>query len=173
VQWVREYLRLSQVQLCQRLEELGFPMHQSVLARLENGDRPIRVDELFAIAAALGVAPVYLLSGDLTNERIDVTPTIQRGPTDVRLWIQGTGALDEQSQETFFELVPDEERLARQWRGLKNLQLILRRRLEPALARRDDLTVRDAIHDMRTELKWLQDEIAHEEARAQRAGEEK
>ena len=169
---VREHLRhLSQTELCERLAEVGFPMHQSVLARIESGQRPIRVDELFALAAALQVAPVYLLSGDLTGESVDVTPTIQRNPTLVRWWIQGTAALDEESSGAFFNVVPDDERLAREWRGLVNLQLILRRSLEPALRQGDDLTVRDAINDMRRELKWLQDEVAREQERAERAWE--
>src|SRR5262249_55626958 len=122
----RELLRprVSQTELSQRLATLGVDMDQSAIARLEAGERRITVDEVFALAAALGVSPLYLMSGDFTNEDVPVTPTIERTPFGMRHWLRGDLALSDVDRETYFELVPDEERLARQWRGLMNLRAI-------------------------------------------------
>jgi transcriptional regulator with XRE-family HTH domain len=174
--------RLSQAELLKRLNRTGVEMDQATLSRLESGKRRVTVEDLLAISAALGVAPLELLAGWLTNDPMPITPTQSRRGLDVRRWLRGEQALDEQTAETYFELVPDEERLARQWRGLLNLRAILSRDLttalrdllsgSPALQRHAPQAIRDAIADMRKELKWLQDEVAHEQERAERARKE-
>ncbi|MEV6646027.1 helix-turn-helix transcriptional regulator [Amycolatopsis sp. NPDC051371] len=40
----------SQEDLAEQLEEIGFKMHQTTIAKLESGKRPIRVSEVFALA---------------------------------------------------------------------------------------------------------------------------
>jgi transcriptional regulator with XRE-family HTH domain len=164
--------QLSQAGLSRLLNERGVRMHQSVIARLESGERRVTVDDLLALAAALRVSPLYLLSGSFTNEVVPVTPNDPASPAKTRYWLRGELPLSADDSDTYFELVPDEERLARQWRGFENLRLILGRDLKEAVRRNDHGAMLDAVKDMRTELEWLQDEIAHEKERARRARKE-
>jgi RNA polymerase sigma factor (sigma-70 family) len=46
----REALGWSQDELGRRLGEYGFPMHQTTVAKLEAGTRPIRLDEVWALS---------------------------------------------------------------------------------------------------------------------------
>lgn len=178
IQFAREYRRLSQTELCEKVGQLGVPLHQSVLARMENGDRPIRVDELFAVAAALDVAPVFLLSGDLVGEDVQVTPTKRRASWWVRSWVSGQAPLDdgEEQRRAYLDLVPDQERLARQWRQIVSLQRILAEDLAGGVSHAsrtgDYAYMIDAVKDMGRELKWLREAIEQEQMRAQRAGRE-
>jgi transcriptional regulator with XRE-family HTH domain len=168
---VREELRLSQDELSERLSKQGVALQQPAIARLESGERLITVDDLLAIAAVLGVSPLFLLSGSYTDEMVPVTPRAEHVPRDMRYWMRGEFPLSQDEQETFFELVPDEERLARQWRGLGHLHAILRQ-LNSALRSEDAGAIGDAIRDMRKEIAWLQQEVAHEQERAERARKE-
>jgi len=52
----------SQEALGRRMTSLGYPMHQTTVAKLEAGTRPLRVSELVALADILGVKPRGLLS---------------------------------------------------------------------------------------------------------------
>jgi transcriptional regulator with XRE-family HTH domain len=164
--------RVSQTQLSLRLRDLGVELDQSAVARLEAGDRLVTVDELFAIAAALGVSPLYLLSGDLTNEDVPVTPGVERTPSGMRFWLRGELPLNESDAETFFELVPNEERLLREWRSADAIRRVLADDLRAAVERKDLPAMRDAAIDIAREAKWLQKEIEQEQERAQRARKE-
>ncbi|MGY1845534.1 helix-turn-helix domain-containing protein [Modestobacter sp. SYSU DS0875] len=59
---LREAQGMSQAQLGQKLASLGFPMEQPTVYKLEKGTRPIRVNEVAAAAAVLGVEIEDLLS---------------------------------------------------------------------------------------------------------------
>lgn len=50
--------RLSQLQLAELLADKGFAMHQTTVAKLEKGTRPIRLAEAFALADIL-LMPVW------------------------------------------------------------------------------------------------------------------
>jgi hypothetical protein len=41
--------------MARELRDLGFPMHQTTVAKLESGDRPLRVGEAVAVAAVFGM----------------------------------------------------------------------------------------------------------------------
>lgn len=69
---VRESLGLKQQDVADKMNEAGFKFHQTQVAKVERGERPVRVNEWFAIANALGIDAEALLEG---------------GPgTDDRLW---------------------------------------------------------------------------------------
>lgn len=51
----------SQTALAERLANHGFELHQSTVAKLEAGKRPIRVNELVALASVFNVAVADLL----------------------------------------------------------------------------------------------------------------
>jgi transcriptional regulator with XRE-family HTH domain len=56
---------ISAQKLADRTAELGMPVPRNTIANLENGRRDhVAVDELVALADALGVPPADLLSGD-------------------------------------------------------------------------------------------------------------
>lgn len=47
---LREERGWSQADLAERLAEVGFPVHQTTVAKLESGRRPLRVAEVYALA---------------------------------------------------------------------------------------------------------------------------
>ena len=53
----------TQRQLAERLEELGFPVHQTTVGKWEAGERKISLDEAMAICVALDVAPSSMIAG--------------------------------------------------------------------------------------------------------------
>ncbi len=168
VKEARERLRLSQAEVAKRLEEQhGVAMHQVTIARLETGERRITVDDALAIAAALGVSPLHLFAGDYTNEPVPVTPKLEAGPSQMRYWMRGELPLPGTDEVSFFELVPDEERLARQRRGIQHVRQCFRDFHEAWLA--NDLGAQKvAIVDMKRELERQEADIAREEKRSRR-----
>lgn len=59
----RQQIGLSSYKLADRLKEDGWPIHQTGVARIETGERRVDVDDLVAIASALGCKPADLLDG--------------------------------------------------------------------------------------------------------------
>jgi transcriptional regulator with XRE-family HTH domain len=64
VRSLREERQWTQAQLADRMNDLGEPLHQTAVAKIEAEDRRVTVDELFVLAAALDVSPVALLASD-------------------------------------------------------------------------------------------------------------
>ena len=112
VQAARERLHLRQVDLAKKLTTLGVPTHQATVHRLETGARRVTVDDVLALAAALEVSPLYLLGGSYTNEPVPVTPKLEASPPQMRRWLTGQVQLPSLDPDSFFELVPDEEKVA-------------------------------------------------------------
>ncbi len=56
-QW-RQARNWSQEDLAEELRQFGFDMHQTTVAKLEKGLRPLRVSEAAAIAAVFGMPPL-------------------------------------------------------------------------------------------------------------------
>lgn len=64
---------MSTYDLARRLDELGWPILQTGLARIEAGRRRVDVDDLMALAVALDVSPNrLLLPAEVTVSRDDV-----------------------------------------------------------------------------------------------------
>ncbi|UFQ20220.1 helix-turn-helix domain-containing protein [Streptomyces huasconensis] len=61
IEAARVACRLTQRQLAERCTALGRPMTNNVVSRTERGRRRCDVDDLVAIANALGVSPLALL----------------------------------------------------------------------------------------------------------------
>ena len=57
---IRTRRNLTQQQLSQAMDEIGFPISRSTIAKIEKGRRPMEVSELVAFAAALDVPPSAL-----------------------------------------------------------------------------------------------------------------
>lgn len=60
---IREGLKLTQGDIASRLKAQGLRFHQSQVAKIERGERPLRVNEWIAIAEALGVSSEALMAG--------------------------------------------------------------------------------------------------------------
>lgn len=68
---LREVASLTQADLARKLESLGFKFHQTQVAKVERGERPLRVNEWIGFGEALGVAPEALLdAGPGTDDRL-------------------------------------------------------------------------------------------------------
>jgi transcriptional regulator with XRE-family HTH domain len=89
---IREGQRITYVELAERLESVGRTIPVLGLRRIERGERRVDVDDLLALAYALGVPPVDLLvSGDLdAEERYGITPDVQALAGPARSWISGS-----------------------------------------------------------------------------------
>jgi transcriptional regulator with XRE-family HTH domain len=80
----------SQEELRKQLKELGYEKSRSTLTKLEGGQyRGVSVDDVFALAAALGVNPVHLLTPREDDATVLVTPKVKLPARTVRAWIRG------------------------------------------------------------------------------------
>lgn len=107
---IREGRRLSQPELARRIAEAGRPMTAGVLSKTEQLDRRVDVDDLVAIAIALGVSPNRLLLagtsggamvlrypgdtegipvGTFAAESIDLTPSLRLPLLEAWEWASG------------------------------------------------------------------------------------
>lgn len=64
VRRIRADTRTTQAELARRLAENGRPIPVASIGRIESGERRVEVDDLVAIAIALGVTPLALLLPD-------------------------------------------------------------------------------------------------------------
>lgn len=51
---LRSARQITQTALAEQVRERGFPFHQQTIAKIENGTRPVRLDEAYVIADVLG-----------------------------------------------------------------------------------------------------------------------
>ncbi|GAA2665477.1 hypothetical protein GCM10010400_27020 [Streptomyces aculeolatus] len=68
IERIRSLLGVSQRELAERLTDLGRPIPSTALSKIERGDRRCDVDDLVAIAIALGVSPATLLLPPVADE---------------------------------------------------------------------------------------------------------
>lgn len=95
VKRIREGQRLTYVELSERLAAIGRSIPVLGLRRIERGERRVDVDDLLALAYALGVPPVDLLvPGSLnTVESYGITPEVNAQVGPARAWIRGDAYL--------------------------------------------------------------------------------
>ena len=87
---LRQARGASQQDLADRLTEIGYPkLHRTALSKLEKCAQRITVEDLLALAVALDVAPVVLLTPQ-EGEALDVVPTITPlEAADANPWLKG------------------------------------------------------------------------------------
>ncbi|WP_308292509.1 helix-turn-helix domain-containing protein [Streptantibioticus ferralitis] len=74
IERLRSMLSISQRQLAARLTELGRPTPSTALSKIGRGQRRVDVDDLVAIAIALGVSPSTLLLPAVADaSKVEVT----------------------------------------------------------------------------------------------------
>ncbi|MFP3397658.1 hypothetical protein SB749_15110 [Brevibacterium sp. SIMBA_078] len=95
----RQLRDLSLDELAYVLSQLGHGLTTEDLRRIEHGERAATVDDLVAIAAALGARPEILLSYNPNDMPVPDTPLATGLPADVeqpelRAWLEGKTTLD-------------------------------------------------------------------------------
>lgn len=86
--------RLSLRELAERVSGLGHDLPLSAISKIESGKRRMDVDDLTALAAALGVGPANLLVLDTGDETDPLTITGASGSTEaVWGWVTGQFAV--------------------------------------------------------------------------------
>lgn len=108
VEQVRKARGLSQRDVAQALGALGISLHQTAIAKIENGERKVTVEEALLLAAVLNVAPANLFLPLADN--IDMalgTMTLSSG--EMRQWIRGRAPLPGYDSRPYFTEIPDSE----------------------------------------------------------------
>lgn len=69
----RERAGMSQSELARRATEAGLPLHQTTVARIENGSRSISLNEALVLARILGTDPLAMADYESASEDLLVT----------------------------------------------------------------------------------------------------
>jgi transcriptional regulator with XRE-family HTH domain len=90
---IRQQRGLSYAELARRLVALGHPILDTGLMKIEKGERRVDVDDLVALALALGITPNRLIMPDvdlpgITTEYM-LTPAVKGRPVELWQWAQG------------------------------------------------------------------------------------
>ena len=110
VKVVRRHRGLTAAQLAEQMQAVGVDWNRNIVANLENGRRgSLGVDELFALAIVLEVAPVHLLVPLDDQAGIEVTRGRVEEARRVRWWIRGDHPLDGIDTRLYFSEVPKDE----------------------------------------------------------------
>jgi transcriptional regulator with XRE-family HTH domain len=82
-QW-RHARNWSQEEVAERLRRHGFEMHQTTVAKIERGTRPLRVAEASALAAIFEVPPLAVFHGPGPEEQPENVKELQRQMDDAQ-----------------------------------------------------------------------------------------
>lgn len=124
--------RRSLQQIANAIRDLGYDgLRRPTLDRVVNDGQPLRVGELLALAAGLGVSPLHLLGPSTPDVRVAVTPDVVLDPGSLLSWLRGNNPIAQDTDlREFFRTKPwrmqEEGRLQR---------LAIERRLEAAQQR--------------------------------------
>lgn len=72
----------------------------ATIARIETGERQVKVTEMVAFAAVLEVPPMYLMLPTVGTRAVHVTPEKFVSTTEARRWMRAIEPLPGQSDET-------------------------------------------------------------------------
>jgi transcriptional regulator with XRE-family HTH domain len=107
---LRDERGLSTTQLSRLLAEVGRPIQATGITKIEKGLRKVDVDDLFALAYVLDVAPVHLLVPFGEHEAYSVAPASPvELAADIRSWVRGFVALTGTDHRRFYMQVPRHE----------------------------------------------------------------
>ena len=104
VKEVRTKKGLTQQQLADSLEGFNRP----VVARIESGDREVKIDALIQICGVLGVSPIHMLVPTVGKEPVEIAD-VSLNPREAREWIRGQRPLHPEDFSTYFTEVSSEE----------------------------------------------------------------
>lgn len=95
---VREERGLSLRQLGERMAEVGRPISLNTLSTIELGKRGVDLDDVAALAHALGVPPLELVFPIGRERFTEVLPGVEVGTWAAAKWFSGEGALPHRSR---------------------------------------------------------------------------
>jgi transcriptional regulator with XRE-family HTH domain len=130
---LREERGWSQSEVARRMKVYGYNWHQTTVGRVENGKRPLRLNELMHLAAMFGVSPIRLIVPNVTPDRLsDDIKAVEDARSDI------VGRLDEARDQledastsgpgtggTYQRLLHDLEQLDLRIAALRGLEDIL------------------------------------------------
>jgi transcriptional regulator with XRE-family HTH domain len=90
----REAQRMPYTDLSERLSELGRPIPVLGLRRIEQGERRVDLDDLAALAAALGVPPILLAFPLAAEKEVEILPGRIVDTWSAMEWFAGRAPLD-------------------------------------------------------------------------------
>lgn len=160
-------------------ERAGVKMDPATMARLEAGDRRITVNDVFAIAVALGVSPLHILLPRPAQGELEVGD-VAVPFRDARAWLRAETSLDEADAARFRDAtLPDVElrRRADELRQFREASRELiafsedsaRKNVEADLPEVAAMTQRAAAR-MKSELLQIERDLAEVEATIEREG---
>lgn len=107
VQQHRKSQGLTHADLVERLKANGYTMPRSGLSEIENGGRRVTVDDLMALAVALGVTPnALLLPLEDTGRSVRATAVGEVSLADLWHWADGNRPLNDLQHQTQAKLSP-------------------------------------------------------------------
>jgi transcriptional regulator with XRE-family HTH domain len=122
---MRKAARLSQEDVAERMNRLGFKFHQTQIAKMESGSRSISFDEVLGLAKALNLPADYFMTQAVAD------------PNDPHWELQEAG----------FRL----QDLEREWRTAQDLADAAKARYEQADREYDEIAERLGVEDAPTE----------------------
>jgi transcriptional regulator with XRE-family HTH domain len=120
---VRKGRRMSGQRLTELLDEYGFGIHRTRLARIESGETPATLEDLFALAFVLDASPSALVVPEPDElglgEKLEDEAGVKlldrsEEPGQFRAWVKGEAPLDDQDPD-LFELQRPLSDLAKQY----------------------------------------------------------
>jgi transcriptional regulator with XRE-family HTH domain len=104
---------MSQQALADRVQELGGGLERVAIAKIENGQRGVSLDEALVLVAALGLDPNYALLPIDADTRVALGTELAPTTEEVRAWLHGLKPLPGQAEETYYASSPDSLRVHR------------------------------------------------------------
>jgi transcriptional regulator with XRE-family HTH domain len=112
----------SQADLAARLTELGYPMTQAMIAKIESvrtdratndvrAARSVSVDELVALAYALDTSPTNLLVPWPSDAAVNLVRGVSISGAKGRRWFRGWEPAPGQDAQRYRRIVPDQDRI--------------------------------------------------------------
>jgi transcriptional regulator with XRE-family HTH domain len=158
---VRDRRRWSQQDLADRLSELGAPLDRAGIARLENGNRGISLDDAITLTVALGAQFMHMIIPLNRNAEMALAPALTVRSSEARQWFRGMAWFREEDRRTYFTEVPDDELLAMRERSVA-LIFDLFRQWHDATANGDEDIAAQRLEELSQELARQQKAIDHQ-----------
>jgi transcriptional regulator with XRE-family HTH domain len=89
VRTARDRQRLSLAELSAKTARLGKKLDSSMIARIERGETRAALEHVMLLAAALGVAPVHLITPQSDDTTLYVAPKFKVPAPSARAWVRG------------------------------------------------------------------------------------
>jgi transcriptional regulator with XRE-family HTH domain len=95
--------RWTQRELAEHLAQVGLPVDQGTVAKIESGKRALSVEDAVALAAALNVALFTLILPNDMNGEVALSPGVVATTLAARRWFSGRAPLDGIDEPDYFD----------------------------------------------------------------------